>query len=143
VDVSGAGFYQTLLEAVYTGIEALDTSPFRWDASDRFRQARYLDPTRGGSKHLEVWLDLGACEGSPGLLRHQSAAVITHRYTPEDDSMSQARIHAATRAVSDWLEAFRGPNGCRFRPTGYTLQAVSAEWVETRLTFDSRIPRSA
>ena len=141
--VAGAEFYQDVLEALYNGIEGIDTSPFQWDGSDRFRQARYVDATRGGSKHLEVWIDLGGATGDPGRLSHQSTAVITHRYSPDDDSLAQARIHAATRAVWDWLEPFRGPNGCRFRPSGYTLTAASAEWVETRLTFSTSLPRTA
>jgi DNA-binding beta-propeller fold protein YncE len=142
VDVTGAEFYRAVLEDLATGIEALDTTPYRWSDSDRFAQARYMDADRGGSKHLEVWVDLGSATGTPGLLTHQSQIVIVHRYSPDDDSLSQARIHGATRAVWDWLEPHRGPNGVRYRPTGYTIEALSAEWVVTRITVDTRIPRA-
>jgi hypothetical protein len=143
VVTAGADFYRAVLEDMATGIEGLDTSPFQWGASDRFRQARYIDAERGGSKHLEVWIDLGGCTGTPGLLTHAAQVLVVHRYSPDDDSLAQARIHAATRAVWDWLERHRGPNGIRYRPTGYTLEAISAEWVGTRISIDLRIPRPA
>jgi len=143
VDLSGPAFYQSTIEYVYDGLAALDCTPFAWSDSDRFRQARYLDAERGGTRHLEVWFDLGRMTAPAPTLVHESQLVIVHRYSPDDDSLAQARIHAATRAVMDWLEQARPPGGLRFRPTAYDVEAISAEWVATRVSIETRIPRTS
>jgi hypothetical protein len=140
--VSGADFYQALLESLWTGLEALPTEDFQWDASDRFTQARYLDPTRGGSRHLESWLTLGTANITPPHIVQDAELLIVHRYSPDDDSLSQARMHAAARAVVNWLQTWSGPGPVRARAVSYVPEALSAQWLATRITFELRLPRT-
>ena len=139
----GADGYAALLEALYSGIESLPTEDYQWSTSDRFEQARYIDADRGSSRHLEVWIDLGAATIGATSIDHNGSLTIVHRYSPDDDSLSQARIHAATRAVIDYLVTFRAPGCDRVRPASYSIEALSAEWVQTTITHQTRIARTA
>ena len=139
-----AAAYQAELDGFYTDLEALDTSGYRWSTSDRFTRARYIDPERGsGARHLEAWLDLGGASLTPGFLVHSGTLAIVHRYAPDDDAMSQARIHAATRAVMGWLTTWSGPSKTRSRPASFDIQALSAEWVVTTIEITFHLPRAS
>ncbi len=41
-----------------------------------------------------------------------------------------------------WLDSYRGPNGVRYRSVSYDIDALSAEWLTTTLTVQTRIPRA-
>jgi hypothetical protein len=142
VDLNSSSAYQAVIESVYTGLQGIDCSDYAYSPSDGFRQARYIDPERAGSKHLECWFDLGPADSTAPHLVHDSALLIVHRFSPDSDSLGQARIHAATRAAMDWLDNYRPPNGVRFRCTSYAIDALSAEWLTTTVTLQTRIPRA-
>ena len=140
--LNAARTYQTVIEEVYTGLQGVDCSDFAYGPADGFRQARFLDAERGGSQHLEVWFDLGPATSTAPHFVHDSTLVIVHRFTPDDDSVGQARVHAATRAAMAWLDGYRGQNGVRYRCQSYQIDALSAEWLTTMITLQTRIPRA-
>ncbi len=142
MDLTSTSAYRGIIEAVYTGLQGIDCSDFSYATSDGFRQARYIDAERGGSQHLECWFDLGPATSTAPHLLHDSALLIVHRFTPDSDSLGQARIHAATRAAMAWLDDYRGANGVRFRCASYAIDALSAEWLTTTVTLQTRIPRA-
>ncbi len=142
MDLKSTSAYQSVIESVYTGLQGIDCSDFSYSQSDGFRQARFIDPERAGTKHLECWFDLGPAANSAPHLVHDSALLIVHRFSPDSDSLGQARIHAATRAAMAWLDDYRGPNGVRFRCASYDIDALSAEWLTTTVTLQTRIPRA-
>ena len=142
MDLTATDSYRAVIEAVYDGLAGIDCSDFAYAVSDGFRQARYIDADRGATRHLECFFDLGPATSTSPHLVHDSQLLIVHRFTPDSDSMGQARIHAATRAAMSWLDGYRGPNGVRFRSVSYDLDALSAEWLTTTLTIQTRIPRA-
>jgi hypothetical protein len=142
VDLTATSAYQSVIEAVYDGLAGIDCSDFSYAKSDGFTQARYIDADRGATKHLEVFFDLGPATSTSPHLVHDSQLLIVHRFTPDSDSMGQARIHAATRAAMRWLDDYRGSNGVRYRSVSYDIDALSAEWLTTTLTVQTRIPRA-
>lgn len=141
MDLTGTDAYRSVIESVYTGLEGIDCSDFAYAVSDGFRQARFIDAERGGSQHLEAWFDLGPATSTAPHMLHQSALVIVHRFTPDSDSMGQARLHAATRAAMAWLDQYRPDNGVRFRCESYDIDPLSAEWLATTISIQTRIPR--
>jgi hypothetical protein len=142
VDLTATSAYQSVIEAVYDGLAGIDCSDFAYAKSDGFTQARYIDADRGATKHLEVFFDLGPATSTSPHLVHDSQLLIVHRFSPDSDSLGQARIHAATRAAMRWLDDYRGPNGVRYRSVSYDIDALSAEWLTTTLTVQTRIPRA-
>jgi len=142
VDLTATSAYQSVIEAVYDGLAGIDCSDFSYAKSDGFTQARYIDADRGATKHLEVFFDLGPATSTSPHLVHDSQLLIVHRFSPDSDSLGQARIHAATRAAMRWLDDYRGSNGVRYRSVSYDLDALSAEWLTTTLTIQTRIPRA-
>ena len=142
MDLNATSAYQSVIEAVYDGLAGIDCSDFAYAKSDGFTQARYIDADRGATKHLEVFFDLGPATSTSPHLVHDSQLLIVHRFSPDSDSLGQARIHAATRAAMRWLDDYRGPNGVRYRSVSYDIDALSAEWLTTTLTVQTRIPRA-
>jgi hypothetical protein len=142
VDLTATSAYQSVIEAVYDGLAGIDCSDFAYAKSDGFTQARYIDADRGATKHLEVFFDLGPATSTSPHLVHDSQLLIVHRFSPDSDSLGQARIHAATRAAMRWLDDYRGSNGVRYRSVSYDIDALSAEWLTTTLTIQTRIPRT-
>jgi len=142
VDLTATSAYQSVIEAVYDGLAGIDCSDFAYAKSDGFTQARYIDADRGATKHLEVFFDLGPATSTSPHLVHDSQLLIVHRFSPDSDSLGQARIHAATRAAMRWLDDYRGSNGVRYRSVSYDIDALSAEWLTTTLTIQTRIPRA-
>jgi len=142
VDLTATDSYRAVIEAVYDGLAGIDCSDFSYAKSDGFRQARYIDADRGATRHLECFFDLGPATSTSPHLVHDSQLLIVHRFTPDSDSMGQARIHAATRAAMRWLDDYRGSNGVRYRSVSYDIDALSAEWLTTTLTIQTRIPRT-
>jgi hypothetical protein len=142
VDLTATSAYQSVIEAVYDGLAGIDCSDFAYAKSDGFTQARYIDADRGATKHLEVFFDLGPATSTSPHLVHDSQLLIVHRFSPDSDSLGQARIHAATRAAMRWLDDYRGSNGVRYRSVSYDIDALSAEWLTTTLTVQTRIPRA-
>ena len=142
MDLTATSAYQSVIEAVYDGLAGIDCSDFAYAKSDGFTQARYIDADRGATKHLEVFFDLGPATSTSPHLVHDSQLLIVHRFSPDSDSLGQARIHAATRAAMRWLDDYRGSNGVRYRSVSYDIDALSAEWLTTTLTVQTRIPRA-
>lgn len=142
MDLTSTSAYQSVIEAVYDGLAGIDCSDYAYAKSDGFSQARYIDADRGATKHLEVFFDLGPATSTSPHLVHDSQLLIVHRFSPDSDSLGQARIHAATRAAMRWLDDYRGSNGVRYRSVSYDIDALSAEWLTTTLTVQTRIPRA-
>ena len=142
MDLNATSAYQSVIEAVYDGLAGIDCSDFAYAKSDGFTQARYIDADRGATKHLEVFFDLGPATSTSPHLVHDSQLLIVHRFSPDSDSLGQARIHAATRAAMHWLDSYRGQNGVRYRSVSFDIDALPAEWLTTTLTVQTRIPRA-
>ena len=142
MDLTSTSAYQSVIEEVYEGLAGIDCSDYAYAKSDGFSQARYIDADRGATKHLEVFFDLGPATSTSPHLVHDSQLLIVHRFSPDSDSLGQARIHAATRAAMRWLDDYRGSNGVRYRSVSYDIDALSAEWLTTTLTIQTRIPRT-
>lgn len=142
MDLTSTSAYQSVIEEVYNGLAGIDCSDYAYAKSDGFSQARYIDADRGATKHLEVFFDLGPATSTSPHLVHDSQLLIVHRFSPDSDSLGQARIHAATRAAMRWLDDYRGSNGVRYRSVSYDIDALSAEWLTTTLTIQTRIPRT-
>lgn len=136
--------YRVLLEGLHDAVAAIDTSDFQWHSSDRFTQARFLVPQDGGQRHLETWIDLGGIvQVQRHMEVHEARLEFIARFNPDDDSLSQARIHAAARAVRDLLAGWSHPLGARSIPAGMEIEGISPEWVSVRLPFLLHIPRGA
>lgn len=131
--------YQRILDGIYDRLEALDTAGYRWAESDGWHRA----PLSSGSVgHLEVWIDLGrAVEWGPHYIVHDAAAVVTLRWTPDDDCVSQARIHAAIRAAMDCLQGWHQVSGERAVPVRASLERIDGEWVAATIEFQLQIER--
>lgn len=142
MDLTTTRAYQAVIESVYDGLAAVDCSDFAYAKSDGFRQARFIDADRGASRHLEVFFDLGPATLTAPNAVHSSSLVIVHRFSPDSDSIGQARIHAATEAAVRWLDSYRGESGVRYRCASYDLDALSAEWLTTTVSVQTRIPRA-
>lgn len=142
--MSGFNFYQQLLESLWTALGELPTADFQYEAHDRFHQAREFDPVAGGVGHLECWLTLGQARFPKPQVEHEAVLHIVHRYTPDDDAQSQARVHAAARAVVAMLDQWVGPGAIRARVLSYDVQVLprSRQWLLTPIRFDLRLPRS-
>ena len=142
--VAGSEYYRSLLESLHAQIQAIDTSDFQGATSDRFTQARFLVPTDGGLTHLETWIDLGGIELVERSREvHRARLEFICRFLPDDDSRSQARLHAAARAVRDALIRWSHPSGARSIPTAMEIDGLTPEWVSVRILFTLHVPRGA
>ena len=133
-------YYRTLLEALYTGLEARDTAGYQWHESDRWTQCRTpLDWTR----HLEAWIDLGGevAYESHGYT-HTGHMVFAARYRADDDSRAQARLHAAIHSACEYLLGTPLPHGVRILTiAGAEITRRIGDFVEVSITFTLRLPR--
>ena len=137
-----AADFDALLQSLYTALGNLPTGGYQWDPSDRWTQALYPG---GQTRHLETWIDLGgAVSWDRAVVRHEAALVVAMRYHPDDDSISQARIHAAARCAMDMLQGWSMTDGTRALPTGVQpLELATAEWVRVTVTFTLTYPRTS
>lgn len=136
-----AVYFQSVLEAIYTGLEGLDTSSYSWDPSDRWRQSRTADQWGG---HLEAWADLGfALTMDRSSYTHDCRLMFSCRYQADTDSIGQARIHAAIFDACEFLMGLILPGGGRVvAVTGITLAGPhNGDFVVPTIQFRIRLPR--
>jgi len=137
-----AAYFARLLEALYDGLEQRDVTSYQWADSDGWTQSR--TPTDWRS-HLECWIDIGgAVVVQRPSYEHECRLVVGMRYYPDDDSLSQARIHAATRDAIEYLLTARLPGCARVMAvTTATIEGVyEGGWVEVSINFRLYLPRS-
>jgi len=134
VVAGSADFYMHTLDALCDAIEALDTSPYSWASSDRWRRARRLDdPSQ--TAHLEFMVDLGGWATSRPHVAHAARLVVWCRYVADDDLRSQARSVAAIRAVEMLLRQW-GAFGARTLPIAVERGETGSDWVQWILAFN-------
>ena len=140
--VTDAAYYQRILDALYDGLLSLSTAGYQWDPTDRWTRGRFTDVSRGATRHLGTWIDLGAQkEFRRSDVVHGASLSIACRYAEEADAESQSRMHAAARAAEDYLLGVHGPTIERAIPTGYSLAALDETWSAVVVTFDLTLPR--
>ena len=135
------GYWQSLLEAIYTAFEDRDTAGYAWLPTDRWTQSRNAMNWTG---HLECWADLGGAIRPLGhAFEHSALLAFAVRYQADDDSLSQARMHAAIRDACECLLRLVLPHGCRVqRVEGIELQGpLSSGHVECSIRFTLHVPR--
>jgi len=139
--VTDAAYYTTIIEELATALEALDTSGYQWQPSDGWTHTTRWGPS-DTSQHLETWIDLGAITQSRQTYWvHAAELHVSLRYAPDDDSVSQGRIHAAMRAALDLLATWSSTSGVRSSPTGATISGTDREgWVVGMISFDLLFP---
>lgn len=132
--VTDAAYYAGIVESVVDVLTSLDVTGYAWDTSDGWTQALYPDP-RNGTAHLEAWIAIGDCTGiTRSHMAHAFRLVFSSRYQADDDSISQARTHAAARSAVDALLTWQGDHGERLIPSGYSMTQISDEWLEVAIT---------
>jgi hypothetical protein len=131
------GWIRGVLESMYSGLAALDTSDYRWSSEERWTQARYLGETGGSTAHLEALVELGdATYPERSRVDFDSTLVVSIRLRPDDTSESQARLHAAAAAAAAWLEGWHYADAtARALVRGYRVESVSSEWCRLRVSF--------
>ena len=135
------GYWSTLHEALYTGLEGLDASGYAWDPSDGWSQSR---SATAWTAHLEAWVDIG---GTFTLTRdaylHEGALAFALRFHADDDSISQARMHAAAHDAAEFLLRASLPHGCRVTSVNSVGFAgpMPSGYVECTITFSLHVPR--
>lgn len=140
-DTASADYYRQLLEDLYAGIERLDVTGYRWDESDGWRQSRGELLSGLPGLHLETWIDLGGVGEIRGSdMVHESSAIYAVRYQDDDDSLSQAILHASTRALMLHLLTWARPDGVRTSPQGSRIETAAHGWLVVTVTFQTRIP---
>lgn len=135
------GYWTNLLEAFYTGLEGRDVSGYAWHTSDGWTQSRHATKW---TKHLECWVDLGGeLSRSGAAFEHQASLAFSLRYKPDDDSVSQARMHAAIRDAAEFLARVQLPHGCRVTDiTGAQIDGpFPSGFVEAVVRFTLHVPR--
>ena len=139
--MNSAAYFQRLLEALYGGMEGRSTTGYAWDPSDRWTRSRTPLDWRA---HLECWMDLGGTVTlAPPGYEHACRLIFGARYHADDDSTSQARLHAAIRDACEYLLAVPLPDSAR------VLGLDSAEiegvyeggWVTCTIGFSLHLPR--
>lgn len=134
-------YWQRLLESLYSGLEARDTTAYQWATSDRWSQTRNHEaPT----EHLECKIDLGGrAEFTRSGITHACHLAFASRFLPDNDSVSQARMQAAMRDAAEYLLAVVLPDGARV----VTVSAMSIEgpymggWAVPVIEFSLLVPR--
>lgn len=135
--VTDAAYYAGILEAVYDHLAALDTTGYQWGTGERWAQS----PSPELTDHLQCWVDLGSVESVDATsLMHALRIQAVCRYAPDDDSISQARTHAAARAAIDALTAWR-THELRCVPRGYTIEAATPDHLSVTITATLILPR--
>jgi hypothetical protein len=124
-----------LIDALYDALEALDTTDYRYEASERWSRGLYLDPNAGMPAHLQATIWTGGIEEwGASTVRHAAVLGFVHRLTPDDDAVSQARLCAATRAALDCLQGF-DLRPVRVQPSTTTVDILSPEWALVSVNF--------
>ncbi len=142
--VTGAAYYSQIIEDLFTALSELDTTGYQWLESDAWTQALNWDPV-GTTQHLECWLNLGgSAELRQSMIRHAAELHIPIRFEPDDDAVSQGRMHAAIRAALDLLTCWRSSAGVRSEPTSFEITAVEGRdsWVIAVIYFTLNVPRN-
>lgn len=147
--LSGAAYYQGVLEALYDAIEALDVAGYRdpTTTAGRWRRARRAQEGRGITEDLGFWVDLGnEATFERSQVSHSAGVVFAVRYRPGQDLADQARLHAAVRDLSELLQrsGWQVPGGMRTIPRSaqMTLPAGGGDaWLQVDLAFTLVLPR--
>jgi hypothetical protein len=135
------GYWQQLLEAFYDAFETRDASGYAWAPSDGWTQSR---DTTLWTKHLECWVDLGSVgQVTRDAYVHDSSVAFGLRYSADDDSTSQARMHAAMRDACECVLRAPLPYDCR--ATSITSVQIAGPlpsgYVECVVRFSLHVPR--
>ena len=137
----GQVYYRRLIETIYTGLEGRDVSDYAWDDSDGWTQSRTAE---NWTEHLECWADLGgSIQLDSSAYKHSARLMFALRYAADDDSVAQARMHAAIRDACEFLLALQFPDGVRaIGITGATIDGVyNGGFAVVTVAFTLRIPR--
>ncbi len=148
--VTGAAYYQTILETLCSSIEALDVTGYRDQstAAGRWKRARRATTDAGITEDLGFWVDLGAhATFEKSLVTYSAGVVFAIRYRPDQDISDQARLHAALRALEEHLQGagYDVPGGMRTVPKGAQISRPPAgdAWLQVDLSFTLILPRGA
>jgi hypothetical protein len=134
------GFWRRLLETLYTGLEERDVSGYAWDTSDGWTQSRTPEQWRA---HLECWIAIGGFSSFDAEgVNYNCRLIFALRYHAEDDSIAQARMHAAIRDACEYLIRVRLTDGIRVTAlSDATLEGPIGDWIEVTVGFTLYVPR--
>lgn len=139
--LASSDYFETLLEALYTGLESRNVALYRLDDSDGWTQSRTPESWR---RHLECWFDLGGVVTftHPSYI-HDCRLLFAARYHADNDSRHQAALHAAMRDAIEYLLTTPLPSSARvMNITECTLEgAYSGNWVTVTIGFQLYLPR--
>lgn len=133
-------YFRSLLESLYTGLSGLDTQGYQQAASDGWTQARI---TGDLFQHLEVRITIdGIEEWSRDQYVYGAGLAFACRMQPDDDSLSQARLLAATLAAFEFLAGWIHTNARAMPQSSVLLESEAGpEWALVEIPFQLRIPR--
>ena len=139
--IRDAAYFARVLEQLYQGLEDRDVTGYAWHPSDGWRQSRTPTDWRA---HLECWIALGgAITLAAEAYIHACRLVAGLRYHADDDSMSQARLHAAMRDACEYLLTARLEGGARVLEItdGLVEGVYEGGWVQVTIGFTLYLPR--
>lgn len=133
-------YFRAILESLYTGLSDLDVQGYQQSASDGWTQARI---TGDFFQHLEARITIdGIEERSRDEYVYNAGLAFMCRMQPDDDSLSQARLLAATLAAFEFLDGWRHANARAVPLSSTPLESEAGpEWALVEIPFQLRIPR--
>lgn len=139
----GVAEFQGLIDRLADAIEALPADPYTWGPGEVWHRATRIDAQHGSTSGLEFWIDLGRrVSYGPAHTVYSGMVATLHRYQPDLDGLSQARMHAATDALALLLRFWGDPvTGARTTPQTATVDPVDPGWVGVTVEFDLLLPR--
>jgi phage baseplate assembly protein W len=136
-----ADAYQGLLDRLADAIEGLPADAYTWGPGEVWHRGSRLDGSHGLTSSLEFFVDLGAVAYAVQSRTYSAAVTTLHRYQPDQDGLSQARMHAATDHLRQLLRGYLDPpTGARAAPRRATVEAVDAGWAAVVVEFDLIVP---
>lgn len=137
--LSHSDWWQGQVDALCDSIEALDPSGYRDIAAGGWRRVRSRPPTGG---HLEFWADLGNCtEITAAHYVHDLTITATLAVVPDNDGVSQGRIHAAAHDLTEHLLSRYRPSDVRIRPFSFTVEDAGPEFAILTVSAQLLVPR--
>ena len=141
MDISTASTWAALIEEWYSDVESLDTTAYRWiatDRSERWTQARDPDADQ---QHLGIKLQIA---GFPSIQRdrliYTATATYSCRRREDDDSKSQSIMLATQGDLVSML--YRWSCGdIHTIPRASSVLTRTGDYLVT-ITFDLSIPRT-
>jgi hypothetical protein len=124
----------TLLDSLADTLEALDTTAYRYAASDAWRRGRFPVPEVAGGYHLEFWPILGAAAlQARDRIDYDLTIRFLARTQAEDDFLEIGRAHTAALSALNALDRWTN-QGTRCTGLAYEVTQAGPAWAVIEIT---------